>query len=132
MAKRIATQIYASLKNFCLKRTLVGEDYYGTKYYEEQHKPNSTFKKPHRYFEPANKGEFDVEIPALWESWLRYRRQIPPTKEQVDDDYIRQMEVKQKAMELEAEYLNKSNLPAKNPSQHEELKKFPLYDEFKK
>ena len=61
------------------KRICVGEDYMGTKYYEITETKVSIHKKPNRYFVPKEKDDFEQELPAEWEAWLRGRRKVPPT-----------------------------------------------------
>ncbi|GAB0087036.1 NADH dehydrogenase [Sergentomyia squamirostris] len=64
--------------------TLVGEDSFGNKFYEIPADPANTRAKRARYFEPKDdKDAFDQEMNAEWESWLRGRRQDPPTQEEV-------------------------------------------------
>lgn len=55
---------------------LVGEDYYGNKFYEKPAQPELGKRKPERWFEPSghNLLNFDNEMTAEWESWLRKRR----------------------------------------------------------
>lgn len=83
------------------RRKLVGEDYLGTKYYETESRQNSIHKKPNRYFVPVNKDDFEQELPAEWEAWLRQRRKQPPTEEEVNANYQKMIEVKKNAAELD-------------------------------
>lgn len=64
----------ASITPKFTQKKLIGEDFYGTKYYEVPVASNSSRKKPSRYFIPVNKDNFEQELPAEWEAWLRYRR----------------------------------------------------------
>lgn len=54
----------------------VGEDYHGNKFYEKAAQPELGKRKPERWFEPSghNIYNFDNEMTAEWESWLRKRR----------------------------------------------------------
>lgn len=91
----------ASIKPSSLSRpTLIGQDYYGTKYYES----TSARKKASRYFVPINKDDFEQEIPAEWESWLRYRRKNPPTEEEIKKNYEIAMIKKEKAAEIAVKF----------------------------
>lgn len=77
------------------KVTFVGEDNIGNKYYEEL-RPNHQYRKVHRYFLKADikDGTNVVDIanvPPLWDAWLRFRRQDPPTPKEMKDneDYFK-------------------------------------------
>lgn len=54
----------------------MGEDYFGNKYYEIPAQPQVGKRRAERWFEPSEKKDenFDRELTAEWESWLRYRR----------------------------------------------------------
>ena len=65
------------------KHKLMGQDYMGTKYYEIVSTKKSIHRKTNRYFVPINKNDFEQEIPAEWESWLRNRRKEAPTEIEV-------------------------------------------------
>lgn len=54
----------------------MGEDYFGNKYFEIPAEPNIGKRRPQRWFVPSeNKHDnFDKELTAEWESWLRHRR----------------------------------------------------------
>ncbi|CAL7938282.1 unnamed protein product [Xylocopa violacea] len=107
---------------------LIGEDFYGTKYYETQNENNS--KRPSRYFEPVNVDAFDKEMPAEWEAWLRYRRNDPPTLEEIQKDYKLQMLKKQKAAQINAKNtkeISENMLPPTKQS----YESFPVYEEYK-
>ncbi|XP_043265860.1 NADH dehydrogenase [ubiquinone] 1 alpha subcomplex assembly factor 2 [Colletes gigas] len=110
---------------------LIGEDFYGTKYYERPHPTNTVKKRPSRYFEPVNKeAGFDQEIPAEWESWLRYRRMNPPTKEELEQNYRMAMTKKQNAAQIEAKFGNtNANLP-ELPANKKGQSSFPTYKEY--
>ena len=67
----------------------VGQDCLGNKYFEE-HRPNH-HRKYSRFFESPMIGDFskhvvDVnDIPPAWQAWLRFRRQDPPTEEELKE-----------------------------------------------
>lgn len=60
--------------------TYMGEDYFGNKYYEIPAQPQIGKRRPERWFVPTdNKHDnFDKELTAEWESWLRHRRYAMP------------------------------------------------------
>lgn len=120
----------ASIKPVSRTTNLVGEDYYGTKYYEVPHKTDS-FKRPSRYFVPVNKNDHEQEIPAEWEAWLRNRRKDPPTQKELEESYLLAMTKKQNAAKIEAKFsaarLEKSNLPTVKKG----YESFPQYEEYK-
>lgn len=53
--------------------TLVGEDYYGNKFYEIKPDEGNT-QRQQRWFEPPEKENHEQEMAAEWEAWLRGRR----------------------------------------------------------
>lgn len=61
-----------------LKRegNLIGRDYFGNKYFEKPARPEIGKRRPERWFEPSENMDenFDKELTAEWESWLRHRR----------------------------------------------------------
>ncbi|XP_076630000.1 uncharacterized protein LOC143346114 [Colletes latitarsis] len=110
---------------------LIGEDFYGTKYYEKPLPSNSVKKRPSRYFEPVDKDTgFDQEIPAEWEAWLRFRRINPPTKEEVEENYRIAMSKKENAALIEAKYAHtKTDLP-ELPVNTKTQTSYPSYKEY--
>ncbi|GFG31900.1 hypothetical protein Cfor_02519 [Coptotermes formosanus] len=72
-----------SLKPRKIRGDLIGTDYFGNKYFEIPANPQIGKRKPSRWFEPNVKEDFDQEIPAEWEAWLRGRRDVPPREEEV-------------------------------------------------
>ncbi|XP_011169416.1 NADH dehydrogenase [ubiquinone] 1 alpha subcomplex assembly factor 2 isoform X2 [Solenopsis invicta] len=124
----------SSLKPRYFRRKLIGEDYYGTKYYEEEIR-YSTRKRPPRYFIPVNKDNFEQELPAEWEAWLRYRRKEPPTREEIEANYQLAMTKKENAAKLLQENYpqNKDtrDLPVSSTSQADTPGNFPVYEDYK-
>lgn len=91
-----------SLKPRKISGDLKGTDYHGTKYYEIPPNPSIGKRKASRWFEPTEKDNFDQEMPAEWESWLRGRRTDPPSEEELMKN-LAIMEMKKKnAVEVEA------------------------------
>lgn len=119
----------ASFK-FPERAKLIGEDYYGTKYYE---KPNPSGRKSARYFVPVTKENHEQEMPAEWESWLRFRRREPPTQEEVEKNYQIAMQKKRNAKMLEGKYLNSGSTEvSKAPVEKHGFESFPSYEEYQK
>lgn len=122
--QQIFKHFIASLK--INQHKLIGEDYYGTKYYEIQ-KSNSS-RNP-RYFIPVNNDDHEQELPVEWEAWLRYRRKVPPSKEEIEKNYKLKMIKKQNSAQIEAKY--SSNKSQKSTLHNKEYTSFPVYDEYK-
>ncbi|KYQ49936.1 hypothetical protein ALC60_10957 [Trachymyrmex zeteki] len=130
--KMIWNGFISSLKPRFASRKLIGEDYYGTKYYEEDIR-NSARKRPPRYFVPVNKEDFQQELPAEWEAWLRYRRKEPPTREEIEANYqlaITKKENAAKLLENRSKNDNTTNLPASS-TQAATPGNFPVYEDMK-
>ncbi|XP_076229119.1 NADH dehydrogenase [ubiquinone] 1 alpha subcomplex assembly factor 2 isoform X2 [Nomia melanderi] len=102
----------------------IGEDYYGTKYYES----TSARRKNARYFIPVNKEDFEQEIPVEWESWLRYRRRDPPTEEEIKKNYDIAMMKKEKAAEIAVKFGTDKTPEALPAGKGQES--FPKYEEY--
>ena len=126
LLKIIFKNFIATLKP--TRHKLIGEDYFGTKYYEIE-RQNSTRKYPPRYFVPVNEDDHSQEVPVEWQAWLRYRRKDPPTKEEVEENYKLQMLKKQNAAEIEAKYSINKTKEVKLTSEGE-YKSFPTYDDY--
>ncbi|GFX19973.1 mimitin, mitochondrial [Trichonephila clavipes] len=68
---------------------LMGQDHLGNKYYEAaSSNPHSMRKSKNRWFEPKVEGDWQQNLPAEWEAWLRGRRQYAPTEEIVRVHYF--------------------------------------------
>lgn len=136
--KIIWNSFISSLKPRFARRKLIGEDYYGTKYYEEELR-NSARKRPPRYFVPVNKEDFEQELPAEWEAWLRYRRKDPPTQEEVEANYRLAMTKKENATRLlqnSPKSDDTRDLPAPSSSSSSSTQatnpgNFPVYEDYK-
>nr|XP_033324765.1 NADH dehydrogenase [ubiquinone] 1 alpha subcomplex assembly factor 2 [Megalopta genalis]XP_033324766.1 NADH dehydrogenase [ubiquinone] 1 alpha subcomplex assembly factor 2 [Megalopta genalis] len=120
---------FASIKPNFKRPKLVGEDYYGTKYYESQTRTDWLKKRTSRSFKPVN--DFDQEMPAEWEAWLRHRRVEPPTSEEIERNYMIAMSKKEKAAEIEAKFGNAKSEKPQTLIDSNKKKKFPKYDEYK-
>lgn len=69
--KMLFTNFFNSLKPRQFRGNYVGTDYFGNKYYEIPVNASSARSKPSRWFEPPEADNFQQEMPAEWESWLR-------------------------------------------------------------
>ncbi|XP_034238248.1 NADH dehydrogenase [ubiquinone] 1 alpha subcomplex assembly factor 2 [Thrips palmi] len=93
-----------SFKPRTSKAELMGEDMLGNKYFEAKPTSISHRTKPSRYYLPASGEEdFMQELPAEWEAWLRGRRKVPPTPEELAKNYAIMLQKKENAKKLEAE-----------------------------
>lgn len=81
--KMIFTNFINSLKPRQVTGKLQGTDYFGNKYYEIPADPSRGKRRPSRWFVPADKENFEQELSAEWEAWLRGRRKEPPTEEEL-------------------------------------------------
>ncbi|CAK9302352.1 unnamed protein product [Gordionus sp. m RMFG-2023] len=81
-------------------------------------------RKKRRYFEPLNnKDEYSpVELDIEWESWLRNKRENPPSKEEIKNRINETLIIKKRV-----ELLNKKQIKKENESQGS----FPKYSDFK-
>lgn len=116
------------------RRKLIGEDYYGTKYYEEPPRASNP-QRPPRYFVPVTKNDFEQEMPAEWESWLRYRRKDPPTQEEIESNYQLAITKKKNAEMLAEKYSSEAangDLPVRSTASQSTLPgNFPTYPDYK-
>lgn len=118
-----------SLKPRQFRGTLIGSDYFGNKYYEIPANPSVGKRKASRWFDPPEKEDFEQELPAEWEAWLRGRRKAPPSEEEVLKNLAIMQMKKKNAAELEAKYAK----PGDEKLLQKEIKgsqSFPQYEEF--
>lgn len=80
---QIFINLFNSLKPRQFRGNLKGSDHFGNKYYEIPANPTSGKRRASRWFEPQEKDNFEQEMPAEWEAWLRGRRTEPPSEEEV-------------------------------------------------
>lgn len=62
---------------------MVGRDDAGFTYYETPADPARGIRRPRRSFTGRNEDSWSDPMPAEWEAWLRYRRDDPPTPEEI-------------------------------------------------
>lgn len=98
---RLITNFMNSLtkgRHIDAKSKVIGEDMFGNRYYEIPADPQRGRRRPRRWFTNEQSGHHDIrdtskieghdrEMPAEWESWLRFRRDEPPTERQVLQSY---------------------------------------------
>lgn len=138
MSKRnLFTTIWNSfLQSFKVKPTRIlgefkGEDYLGNKYYELPPDPRGGRSRSSRWFESVS-GELDQELPPEWMAWLRRRREIPPSKEEIIQNLAISRLKKHnayKSVEREREKFSSSSAQSKYrslyPDYGNEYEKFP-------
>lgn len=110
---RRSLQAAARLVKYEPIKTLVGKDSYGNKYYEippqryflgmysiSRHKREVVPTEPEKY----TRGGFEVElkVPLEWQSWLRKRRDDPPTAQEIENNLIKKQMVEKRVGHLEA------------------------------
>ncbi|CAL1548459.1 unnamed protein product [Lymnaea stagnalis] len=111
MAWRIGNmrRIFENLKNSIFsakqKDKFVGSDQYGNNYFEKGEDSSHNLRAS-RYIKKEFDPDFTIpKIPVEWEAWLRGRRDIPPTPEEIERNYIRMMQTKIRAEELDRKHL---------------------------
>lgn len=118
-----------SLRPRKIRGDLVGTDYFGNKYFEIPANPQIGKRKPSRWFEPKLKDDFEQEIPAEWEAWLRGRRNMPPN----EDEVLRNLAVmKQKKENAKASAITEasSNEQSMLEKEVKGMESFPKYTEY--
>lgn len=117
-----------SLRPRQLQGTLVGRDYFGNRYitinyldflivlfnsdryYEIPPNPSLGKRRSNRWFVPVEKENFQQDMPAEWEAWLRGRRNEPPTEEEVMKNLALMQMKKENAVAVEAKAGKKTPL----------------------
>lgn len=121
LLKEIWKNFFKSLTPRSYWGKIIGKDYMGTFYYEKE---NTGGRKPSRWFVPVDNNNFQQDIPPEWEAWLRHRRKLPPTEEEIQLNILKMKEVVKKAKKLES---NSSREPEAMPLKNQ---KFPTYSEY--
>lgn len=93
---------------------MIGKDQFGNTYYEETIGESRGMRKTKRSFEPANLTRYDSPVPPEWNAWLNYRKEKPPTEQQIDTNMFETAVRREKATEI-----------AKKFAKPEEVKKKP-------
>jgi NADH:ubiquinone oxidoreductase subunit len=102
--KILFTNFINSFRPRQIKGNLMGEDYFGNKYYEIPADPANGRRKTARWFEPKEKEDFEQEMTAEWQSWLRGRRKEPPTDQELMQNLAIIKMKERNAKELDAKY----------------------------
>jgi len=93
----------------------MGTDVLGNKYYEIPPDPSRGKRRASRWFEPVIKENFEQDLPAEWQSWLRGRRETPPTVEEIAENTRIMLMKKENAAKLEAEKKPSKSLEIEAP-----------------
>ncbi|XP_064112552.1 NADH dehydrogenase [ubiquinone] 1 alpha subcomplex assembly factor 2-like [Macrobrachium nipponense] len=81
---------------------LMGDDYFGNKYYELAADPSRGKRYPKRFYVPPVDMKYDQDsMPAEWDAWLRYRRDTPPSEEELKGNLTVAMMKKENAEKIE-------------------------------
>ncbi|KRT81201.1 hypothetical protein AMK59_5907, partial [Oryctes borbonicus] len=90
-SRSILAMIFRNFINSLKPRRITGDlkgiDYFGNKYFEIPANPSIGKRQASRWFVPPEKDNFQQELPAEWESWLRHRRKEPPAEKEVMRNY---------------------------------------------
>lgn len=100
--KAVLTNFINSLRPRQIRGNFIGTDYFGNKFYEIPANPSIGKRKASRWFEPPQKEDFQNEMSAEWESWLRGRRTQAPTEEEVLRNYAIMQTKKKNAIAVDA------------------------------
>jgi len=124
----------------------VGTDPFGNRYFEIPADPSRGKRRPIRWYDAPNTnqkeifgvdiaGGFDAKLPAEWESWLRMRRDDPPTFEQVMESLALADLKKRNAAKLDAKNQEQllemgREVPGEIKPQEGEKPFWPKYEEY--
>eukprot|EP00088_Acartia_fossae_P003616 TRINITY_DN11533_c0_g1_i2.p1 TRINITY_DN11533_c0_g1~~TRINITY_DN11533_c0_g1_i2.p1 ORF type:complete len:184 (+),score=37.50 TRINITY_DN11533_c0_g1_i2:45-596(+) len=124
---------------------LVGRDPFGNVYYELPAQPELGKRRPTRWYNAETTGRkdivsrdtwagFDSDLPSEWESWLRYRRDNPPSDDEVLQGLALADMKKRNAAKLEVKRIDEMRAAGIEPEapkpQDHEKNFYPKYDEF--
>ena len=116
---------------------VIGEDYLGNLYYER----TIEGKRPRRWVLPIEEDDWDKPVPPEWEAWLRYRRNNPPTFDEINLNIamaqlkkLRAQELLEKEKHLQLPQSSDASALVKNAEKSDEEKKqkpkWPTYPEY--
>merc|ERR1712241_1099856 len=124
---------------------VIGTDIFGNRYYEIPADPSRGKRRGRRWFTSPTSGHhdprnteitqgFDSEIPSEWDSWLRFRRDMPPTEQQILQSYALAEMKKKNVADLERKRIEEltaegSYVGPPKPMDHEKTF-YPKYDEY--
>lgn len=130
MSRSVWSKVFVNFVNSLRPRqtkgNLMGEDYMFTKYYEIPANPKIGKRNPSRWFVPIEKDNFEQELPAEWEAWLRGRRKEVPNTEEV----LKNLGI------MQIKKINAKKVAIENPFVHEESElpaptsKFPVLKDY--
>lgn len=133
-----------------IKGNLIGEDYFGNKFYEIPKDLAKGKNKRSRWFEPAvDKEDHEQEMAAEWESWLRGRRWVkvqlvifelwcnfeafrkePPTDQELMKNLAIMQLKKKNAAALEDKFAVKQDHAALRKDETGQKASFPQYTDY--
>jgi len=124
----------------------VGSDPFGNRYWEIPADPRRGKRRPVRWYDAPETnqkeilgvdryGGFDAKLPAEWDSWLRMRRDEPPTPEQIMDSMALADLKKRNAAKLDEKNREKllamgREAPTEIKPQEGEKPFWPKYEEY--
>ncbi|KAI1900152.1 hypothetical protein AGOR_G00047070 [Albula goreensis] len=93
-------------RTFGIIKEHVGTDHFGNKYFSipEQKTWSGRTVRARRMVEPANPTESEYEegnIPSEWDAWMRGRRKLPPTPEELQQNTRYREQIKLQALQVE-------------------------------
>ncbi|KAG8176499.1 hypothetical protein JTE90_024927 [Oedothorax gibbosus] len=122
----IINNFRTSLKLLPPTGKLVGKDQLGNEYYEGPLNTHSYKKSASRWFKPQKDDDWQQDLPAEWEAWLRGRRKDPPTEEEIRTNLSIAGIKKVKGAEIEAKYKKETSEPEKTSAGFPKLKDYEI------
>ncbi|KAI9598474.1 hypothetical protein BDF19DRAFT_432621 [Syncephalis fuscata] len=103
--KRLAN-VWRSARLPWRKEALKGVDQNGNEYYESFARRENTGRTRRWVKTPENREELfeEKQVPVQWQSWLRHRRPVPPTPEEIELANLRRMEIVRRAHEIDRQW----------------------------
>ncbi|GIY64762.1 mimitin, mitochondrial [Caerostris darwini] len=126
--RMIITNFIKSFKLLPPEGKLMGQDHLGNKYYEASTNKHSMRKVGNRWFEPKVGEDWQQNLPAEWEAWLRGRRKDAPTEEEVHHNLAIAQMKKIKGDEITSQQQAKSQVN----SIDENSQGFPKWEDYEK
>lgn len=114
LLKIIFQNFLKSLRPRQFTGTYMGTDLFGNKYFEIAADPAGGRRKTARYFEPPEKNDFEHEQSPEWESWLRGRRNDPPSMDEMQKNESFKLMKQKKAQAIGAGSVKQSSDPDNN------------------
>ncbi|KAK3759375.1 hypothetical protein RRG08_023493 [Elysia crispata] len=136
------SRIFTNLKNsfFVAKQNnkYIGSDQFGNEYYEIIGDSNRNVRGQRYIKERTGASSHDIpDVPVEWDAWLRGRRKNPPTEEEIQRNYVKMMQKKMRAEQLENKYSGEKIEEGSEPNVLTETivsnnpkTSFPKYEEF--